>query len=120
MNDNDFVFYKINDDLTTSPVYKKISLDFLGEDKLGQVHNTIQDNSSNIDEYTGYFYKSQGTWWRDPGAFVNRGKIEKLTADFIGNELQLGTSDPVEYGGAMQNGASYNRPGSVNLLVGDL
>lgn len=120
MNDNDFVFYKINDDLTTSPVYKKISLDFLGEDKLGQVHNTIQDNSSNIDEYTGYFYKSQGTSWLSPGAFVNRGKIEKLTADFIDNELQLGTSDPVGYGGAMQNGASYNRPGSVNLLVGDL
>ena len=119
VNDNDFVFYKINDDLTTSPVYKKISLDFLGEDKLGQVYNTIQDNSSNIDEYTGYFYKSQGTWWRDPGAFLNRGKIEKLTADFIGNELQLGTSDAVGYGGAMQNGASYNRPGSVNLLVGD-
>ena len=65
----------------------KISLDFLGEDKLGQVYNTIQNNSNNIDEYTGYFYKTQGTCWLDPGAFVNRGKIEKLTADFIGNEL---------------------------------
>ena len=68
-SDNDFVFYKINDDLTTSPVYYKISVDFLGEDRIGEVYNTVQVNSGNIDEYTGYFYESQGTHWMDPGAF---------------------------------------------------
>lgn len=121
-SDNDFVSYKINDDLTTSPVYYKISVDFLGEDRIGEVYNTVQVNSGNIDEYTGYFYESQGTHWMDPGAFFNvsRAVIEKLTADFIDNELYLtGTSNNVGYGGAMQNGAAWNSPGTINLLVGD-
>ena len=121
-SDNDFVFYKINDDLTTTPVYYKISLDFLGEDRLGEVYNTIKSNSSNIDEYAGYFYKSQGTHWMSPGAFYNLGRavLGKLTADFVSNELYLaGESNNVGYGGAMQNGAAWNSPGTINLLVGD-
>ncbi|MBQ8784855.1 MAG: autotransporter domain-containing protein [Alphaproteobacteria bacterium] len=121
-NDNDFVFYKINDDLTTSAVYYRILPDFIGENRLGEVYNTIKSNSSSVNEYTGYFYKSQGTSWMSPGAFynVNRAVIDKLTADFIDNELYLtGSSNNVGYGGGMQNGAAWNSPGTINLLVGD-